>query len=69
MQFTFFILKTFKNLLPSKLKTIDFVENLEMTQVYGDGGGGGGGGGGSFTLYNYDAMHTKTDMLFTPKIR
>ena len=43
MQFTFFILKTFKNLLPSKLKTIDFVENLEMTQVYGDAGGGGGG--------------------------
>ena len=43
MQFTFFILKTFKNLLPSKLKTIDFVENLEMTQVYGDGGGGEAG--------------------------
>ena len=66
MQVAFFILKTFKNLLLSKLKTIDFVENLEMTQV---SGGGGGGRRGSFTLHNYDAMHTKTDMLFTPKIR
>ena len=64
MQFAFFILKTLKNLLLSKLKTIDFVENLEMTQV-----SGGGGRWGSFTLHNYDAMHTKTDMLFTPKIR
>ena len=40
-------------------KTIDSVENLEMTQI--------AGGGGSCSLRHYDAMRTKIDMWFTPK--
>ena len=35
-------------------KTIDFVENLEMTQI--------AGGGGSCSLRHYDTMRTKIDM-------
>ena len=35
MQFAFFILKTFKYFF---WKTIDFIKNLEMTQIAGGGG-------------------------------
>ena len=40
-------------------KTIDFVENLEMTQKTGSGG--------SYSLRHYDAIRSKVDMGFTPK--
>ena len=39
MQFAFFILKAFQNCF---WKSIDFVKNLEMTQIVGAVGGGGG---------------------------
>ena len=47
--FPFFILKTFKN---SFWKTIDFVENLEITQIAGD----------SCSLPHCDAIRTSVDM-------
>ena len=42
MQFTFFYPKDIQTFF---LKTIDFVENLEITQTAMGGGGGGRGGG------------------------
>ena len=40
-------------------KNIDFVKNLEMTQIAGCGG--------SCSLRHYDTVHTKIDMRLTPK--
>ena len=51
MQFSFFYSKDIGNFL---WKTIDLVENLEMTQT--------AGGGGSCSLGHYHAMRTKIDM-------
>ena len=50
MQFVFFYSKDIENFL---WKTIDLVENLEMTQT--------SGGGGSCSLGHYDAMRMKID--------
>ena len=57
MQFVFFILKIFNFFL---WKTLDFVENLKITEI-------AGGGTGSCSLRHYDAMRTEIDMSFTPK--
>ena len=46
------------------LKAIDFIGNLEMTQI---AGGGGTGGRGTIFSTSYDAMSTKIDMWFTPE--
>ena len=54
MQFAFVILKTFNFFW----KTIDFVKNLEMTQI----AGGWRGGWRSRSLRHYDTLRTKTDM-------
>ena len=43
-----------KNILHFFWKTIDFVENLKMTQI--------AVGGGSYSLRHYDALLTKIDM-------
>ena len=51
MQFAFFYPKDIQKVF---WKTIDFVENMEMTQIAGDGG--------SCSLHHYDALHTKIDM-------
>ena len=57
MQFSFFILKTFKYFF---WKTISFFfKNLEMTQIAGDGG--------PCSLRHYDTMPSKTNSWFTPK--
>ena len=52
IQIAFFSLKTF--IFFVSWKTIDFVENLEMTQIAGDGG--------SCSLRRYDAVRRKIDM-------
>ena len=52
IQIAFFFLKTF--IFFVSWKTIDFVENLEMTQIAGDGG--------SCSLRRYDAVRRKIDM-------
>ena len=57
MQFALFYPKDIQK---SFWKTIDFVEILEMTQI-------AAGGRESCSLRNYDAMHTKIYMRFTPK--
>ena len=56
MQFAFFYPKDIQNF---SWKTLDFVKNLEMTQI---AGGWWGGGGESCSLRHYDAMRTKIDI-------
>ena len=55
MSFAFYYPKDIQNFF---WKTIDFVKNLEITQI--------AGGGGLCSLRHYDAMRTKTDMCFIP---
>ena len=57
MQFAFFYTKDIQKIF---WKTIDFVKNLEMTQI--------AWGRGSCSLCHYDAVRTKIDMRFTPYI-
>ena len=54
MQFTFFYPKDLQFFFFVE-KTIDFVENLEMTQI-------AGGVGGSCSLRHCDVMRTEIDM-------
>ena len=60
MQFAFLYPKDSQNIF---WKTIDFVENLEVTQIAGGKEGGGGRrGGGSCSLRYYYPIRTKIDM-------